>query len=197
MCVADQRIDRDLRPHHASEAAHFTESGDPHFHDRRPIVGRDARERHRDADLIVQVFIGLAYAQAACKHGGDHFLGRSLSHAARDADDRERKRFPICCGDILQSRLHVVCDDHAARLPCRDTLSQAAGGAFVERGGDIVVPVDALALIGDEEIARLDVPAVDHDAAKPGREIALSAVSSAAGGACFFNRHPRHGLTPP
>ena len=194
MRMPDQRIDRDLRTYHAAEPAHLTEARDPHFDDGDLVGGRDAGKRHRHADLVVEVFIGLADLPAAGQDSGDHLLGRGLAHAARDADDRQAERVAVCRGDILQSALNVVRDDDASPLLLRDPFGQAADRALVECGGDIIVSVDALALISDKEIAGQNLAAVDDDAAELRRELTLAAVSSAAGFQRFFDGHSRHGL---
>ena len=181
---------RDGRARHGGEHAHLPKAGDAHLHHGRLVRGRQARERHGHAYLIVEVALGLEGVHAPAEHRPDHLLGGRLADAAGDADDGDVEFFAVGAHNGFQRGLHIVHNDNAAPLALRRTLGKAARRAPVERRGDIVVPVRPLAAVGDEHVARADL-------AQRRRERTFAAKRSAAGAQRILDREIIHIASTP
>ena len=68
MRVADHGIHRHRRPRHRRKPAHLAEAGYPHLHNGDVVFRCDARERHRYADLVIEVFVRFQHRPALRQH---------------------------------------------------------------------------------------------------------------------------------
>ncbi len=136
-------------------------------------VAGQAGEAERQAPMIVEVALGRGGPAECAQRQRQHLLRARLADAAGHADDLRLRARPRGAREIRHAGLRVA-DDEKRRFLGRllpVLCDHRGGGPFGERVADEAVPVAILAANGDEQVARLDVPAVDRNAVRgPGAD---------------------------
>ncbi len=148
------------------------------FEHRDAVHGAQAQHHQRQADLVVQIARGRQYAVGAARGAQNrrsHFLDRRLAVAADDRDDRQREAPAPERGQAAQRLQRIVdCEQAFPRRRRRGEprrvigRDDGRGGAAFERLRDEFVPIEALALERDEELARTNDARIGADAVEPG-----------------------------
>lgn len=82
-----------------------------HLYDSNVIVCREAHQRLRHANIVVEVTFRMHHAVTLGKDGGDELLRRRLTVCARDTDDGDVELAAVFPGELLESRQRIVDDD--------------------------------------------------------------------------------------
>ena len=172
MHVADICDDGDLRLDDLAEVADLAEVVHARFDDRDLMLARQLQHRLGHAEVGVEVALRLDGAKLPRQHARDHFLRRGLADAAGDLDKRDVGAVPVVDPQALEGEQRVIhrnidlIREFILRLPLR--AEKAACRAVLQRAFDIVMPVKAFALDGDEKLALPDRAAVGADRADYG-----------------------------
>jgi hypothetical protein len=127
-----------------------------------------AQERHRHADMIVEVAVGRHARTPARENRRRHFLGGGLAVATADADDGNRERRTPRRGQPLQGDERVGHRDLGDRRTGRRLLDQRTHGAALRRRGDELAAVERRTSQRDEQRPRRERTAVrGHGAERP------------------------------
>ena len=133
----------------------------------RRMLRAQTEQRQRQADRVVEVAFGREHPRAAEMRAQDrreHFLDRRLAVAADDGDDRKREPRAPVRRQHAEGAQRIRHGDEIARERIRPVERDERGdGALLPRGVDEIVPVEALALERDEEIARRERARVGGD----------------------------------
>ena len=141
-----------------------------HAHlDHRNLVFRLKLEQlQRQAEVVVQVALRLQHAKRVAEHRRNGFLGRGLSGAAGHRHDALAPMAAHGRSQRLQCDQRIVSHHQqrmrmspraADRVPCCSHHRRAA--PLLERGGDKVMGIVALAADGEEEVAGRERARID------------------------------------
>ena len=124
------------------------------------MLRTEPQQRQREPDLVVHVAFGPQGPPGRTQDRGGRLLGRGLGDAARDADDEWREPATPARGDGSERGLPIGhAHDRDVAQGCG--ILHGAGhehgrGASLDRLGNVVVTVGALAGKRDEQVARCD-----------------------------------------
>ena len=112
----------------------------------------EAEEGLGDADVIVEVAVGLEGAELLAEHGGGHILTGGLAHAAGDGDDLDIKLAAIVGRQVAQGQHGVRHQDVELIRPVVRQLvvGKGAHGAIFQGLADVGVTIEPLAHQGDK-----------------------------------------------
>ena len=148
----------------AAQPLDLTRMVHPHFN--HGILGGIVQPEQRvgHADVIVLVAFGLECFAERGQHRVAKFLGRSLAHAAGDADHFGAEKHPVVGGHADHGTGAVRHDNSAIRRdPLDRVVGDDIGGAVTVGTGGKIVSIDTLAGEADKDAARLDLAAVRND----------------------------------
>jgi hypothetical protein len=134
---ADARDDADVRPGDGTEFRDLAEAAHAHLADDDLRVGLDARERHRQADLVVVTALSGDRVRLRPAQRGEDVLGRRLPGRAGDADNPRRRAGAHCAAEGGESGEGVVGVEHRGRPP-RERVPREVGA---RADGDEQVPL--------------------------------------------------------
>ena len=156
---------RHLRPGQAGEVADLAKMVHAHFDHRVAMRGGEAKQRQRQADIVVEVARGGVHGGGAgvgAQDGRHHFLDGGLAVGAGNADALHVEAGAPVCRQRTQRQAGIGHADHAA-LPCHLAADQCAR-AFGQHLGHEVVGIEFLAYQRHEQIAGLHGAAIGHHA---------------------------------
>ena len=152
-------------PYHLAQIADLAEVVHAGLNDGGLMLRREVQQRHRRADGVVEVGLGLQRGKPLAQHGGDHLLGGGLSGAAGDLHHGNIKLRPIPRRQRLQRfqrvghlNVELVFQQGGGLFRC-----QAACRAALQRRVQIVVAVEPFAHQRDEQRPVGDTAAVGGD----------------------------------
>ena len=159
--LADVEDDGDVGRDQAGQLGDVADAAGSHLQDEEPggRVGAQHGERH--AELVVERADRGDRRRGARQHGRQQVLGAGLALGAGQPDDGQPVPQPghDVGGERLQRGLGVLDHDGGQRRGPGAEHGHRAGPAGL---AGVVVAVDVLAGEGDEEAARLGLPAVEH-----------------------------------
>ena len=157
--VGDQAHRRPRQPH---QFRHIADAVRAHLDHGAAVRGLEAHQRHRHADVIVQVAVSRHARSHARENRGDHFLGGGLPVAAADGHDGHVEFAAPCLAQLLQRAQRVWNHDLRQRmwhgLLDHGLLDNGADGAALRRRRD--------------ELAAVEIRPAQRDEQRPGRESA-------------------------
>ena len=161
-----ERHDADVRLRDRREPRDLAGVAHAHLDDRGAVLRPEAEERQRDADLVVEVALGLQDGAARREDRGDHLARGGLPVRAGDADDRDVEAPPVVARDRAERGEGVRDREERQRRGLgRAVLRDDRRGRALRGGlGDVRVAVEALAGERDEERARREGARVGRDA---------------------------------
>ena len=132
----------DGRAREAHELGDIADAVRAHLDHRTAMRGLETHQRHRHADVIVEIAVGRHARAAACENRGGHLLGGGLAVAAAHADDGNRERGAPSGGQLLQRGQRVGHDDLSDAQARHRLLHQRADCAALRRRRDELSPVE-------------------------------------------------------
>ena len=168
MCFADVREQADRGLCNARNRVDLAEVVHTGLDDRRLMLGCKPQQHLGRTYGVVVVGLGAQRGKAPGEHAGDHLLGGGLSGAAGDLHHRDGKLPPVPGRQVLQRQKGIL---HlyvylAGNGVCHVAHGQAAQGAIMQGGGQIVVAVELLTHQRYEQFALAYPAAVGGDAGK-------------------------------
>ena len=148
--VGDETDGRTREP---DELGHVADAIRAHLDHGAPMRGLEAHQRHRHADVIVEIPVGRHARPASRQNRRRHFLGGGLAVAAAHADDRNRERCAPRGRQPLQRIERVRYHDLRDRCGGHRLLHQRADRAALCRGRHELPAVELRTLERDEERA--------------------------------------------
>ena len=126
-------------------------------------VLRHAHERQRQADLVVEIALGLFRAELLREHGVKQLLGRGLADRTGHADDRAAAHHAVAARQIEQ-RLRGVPDvERRDRILLARPMAHDRRRAVFERLSDEIMAVEALARERQEQCLLRNATRVGRD----------------------------------
>ena len=162
MCVADICDDRDVGLCDADQIVDLPQVVHAHLQDRDLVIRVQAQHRHRKAEMIVEIARCLQRSVFSRKDGGDHILGRGLSHAPGHGYHRDPQFAAVISRQVAHGLGRIGHQD--AEFSCRYSFGRSADKtslrACLHGAGHKAVRVHALADDGDKKVARRRFSAV-------------------------------------
>src|SRR5262249_35106645 len=160
----DRRDDSNLRPHQLDEWLNLAGMVHANFEYRVACTLGTARERQRDAPMIVVGGERRMRLPTPRERQTQRFLGAGLADGAGDRDDLCTRARARCPRQVAQTFQDVRNDDE--RRTVRKLLALVGGdnrkaGARFERGRNEVVAITVIALDGEEGLAGRNCTRVD------------------------------------
>ena len=193
--VADVGDHRHIRGGNLGQIVDLPEVIHPHLQHTDLVLGRQTEQGQGKTQLVVEVSLRFQNPELLPQYRGHHVLGGGFAYAASDADDGDGKLLSIRPGHLANGQHGVLhLDIELSRQQhLGDLLGQAAGGAGLQRTGNIPVPVCPLSPQGHEKVSLVDGPAVClHACDGPLRHSFLSQEPSAGGGQKLPDCHRFH-----
>ena len=152
-----------IRPRDLGQSVHLSEITDPHFQHCHLMFIPQVEHRKRQAQLIIEIPLGLQHLIFLRKYRGDHFLGAGLSHAACDPHNRNLQLLQIILRNILyrlKRRFHL---DIGIRLFSQIFLGKSGQSPFLHNSFYKIMAVRPCPLYRHEKTSFPDFSAVRID----------------------------------
>ncbi len=166
----DLRDHRHVGERHAGERADLAGRRHADLHDRRRVLGPQAQDRERHAEVVVEVALRAQHGAARLEDARRHVLRRGLADRARDGDERDRRAASHVAPEVGEGERRVGDADDRQAGGRLDLGADERRRRLLRRGvGEERVAVEAGAADRHEEGARVERPRVDRDRRDRGR----------------------------
>ena len=188
---ADVGDDGKVRPGNVGEVFHLAGVVHAHFQHGNLGILRHVHDRHRQAEVVIMVALGLGRVIRRLEDAGGHFLRGRLADGAGDADDLHAGQLSVARSDLAIGAERIFDLDGGQLL--RDGAADQRGDRAVVDGrlGEIV-PVRLRALERNEQVAGADFAGIglhsaDAEMFKPGADLAAAPVCDLLEGQFFHS----------